>query len=342
MPTFVESSALGSLIPPPLKDERACALIMMAVARTRQPLRTSILSVRRVTSETIEKGDIVWIDYDAWTVNPNGTSTLFDTTHDEVAKKEGKFDEKKVYIEVPVVVGRGRLFEGLEASLVGAKVGGTIEVLIPPEKGAGVRDPRLVELRTEREFLRQEISPEVGLEVSISGKHGVVTAVSAGRVRVDFNNPLAGKTLKYVVKATRKAKTPEERVRAVIDMDYGLADQFKLDLKGGSAEIHLPDVCKTDEKWFVSKFRVVADLRELSDLKTIRFIEEYEKKETKAEPKAGAKRAEAPAEAGKETPPAEAATKKPRKRATATKAKPAAKTRAEEELPASEKSPEEL
>jgi len=295
-----------------------------------------------VVSDTIEKGDIVWIDYDAWTVNPNGTSTLFDTTHDEVAKKEGKFDEKKVYIEVPVVVGRGRLFEGLEASLVGAKVGETIEVLIPPEKGAGVRDPRLVELRTEREFLRQEISPEVGLEVSISGKHGVVTAVSAGRVRVDFNNPLAGKTLKYVVKATRKAKTPEERVRAVIDMDYGLADQFKLDLKGGSAEIHLPDVCKTDEKWFVSKFRVVADLRELSDLKTIRFIEEYEKKETKAEPKVGAKGAEAPAEAGKETPPAEAATKKPRKRATATKAKPAAKTRAEEELPASEKSPEEL
>jgi len=89
-----------------------------------------------VVSDTIEKGDIVWIEYDAWTVNPNGTLTLFDTTHDEVAKKEGKFDEKKVYIEAPVVVGRGRLFEGLEASLVGAKVGGTIEVLIPPEKGA--------------------------------------------------------------------------------------------------------------------------------------------------------------------------------------------------------------
>ena len=296
-----------------------------------------------MVSDTIEKGDIVWIDYDAWTVNPNGTSTLFDTTHDEVAKKEGKFDEKKVYIEVPVVVGRGRLFEGLEASLVGAKVGEMIEVLIPPEKGAGVRDPRLVELRTEREFLRQEISPEVGLEVSISGKHGVVTAASAGRVRVDFNNPLAGKTLKYVVKATRKAKTPDERVRAIIDMDYGLADQFKIDLKGGSAEVHLPDVCKTDEKWFVSKFRVVADLRELSDLKTIRFVEEYEKKEAKAEPKAEPKGTEATAEAPKDEPAGEtAAPRKPRKRATATKAKPAAKTRTEEELPASEKAPEEL
>jgi len=296
-----------------------------------------------VVSDTIEKGDIVWIEYDAWTVNPNGASTLFDTTHDGVAKKEGKFDEKKVYIEAPVVIGRGRLFEGLEAALIGGKVGETIEVLIPPEKGAGVRDPRLVELRTEREFLRQEISPEVGLEVSISGKHGVVTAVSAGRVRVDFNNPLAGKTLKYVVKATRKAQTPEERVRAVIDMDYGLADQFKIDLKGGSAEIHLPDVCKTDEKWFVSKFRVVADLRELSELKTIRFVEEYEKKEAKAvEPKAEAKEAGAPVEAPKEEPAPEVAAKKPRKRATATKAKPAAKTRTEEELPASEKAPEEL
>ena len=299
--------------------------------------------MRFVSSATVEKGDIVWIEYDAWTVNPNGASTLFDTTHDGVAKKEGKFDEKKVYIEAPVVIGRGRLFEGLEAALVGGKVGETIEVLIPPEKGAGVRDPRLVELRTEREFLRQEISPEVGLEVSISGKHGVVTAVSAGRVRVDFNNPLAGKTLKYVVKATRKAQTPEERVRAVIDMDYGLADQFKIDLKGGSAEIHLPDVCKTDEKWFVSKFRVVADLRELSELKTIRFVEEYEKKEAKAvEPKAEAKEAGAPVEAPKEEPAPEVAAKKPRKRATATKAKPTPKHGAEEDLPASEKTPEEL
>src|SRR2546426_12739944 len=116
-----------------------------------------------MVSDTIEKGDIVWIEYDAWTVNPNGTLTLFDTTHDEVAKKEGKFDEKKVYIEVPVVVGRGRLFEGLEASLVGAKVGETIQELIPPEKGAGVPDPRLVELRKEREFRSQETSPEVGV-----------------------------------------------------------------------------------------------------------------------------------------------------------------------------------
>ena len=292
-----------------------------------------------MASDMIEKGDIVWIEYDAWTLNPNGTQTLFDTTHEEVAKKEGKFDEKKVYMEVPVLVSRGRLFEGLDAALLEAKVGEAKEVLIPPEKGAGARDPRLVELRTEREFLRQEINPEVGMEVSISGKHGVVTAVSAGRVRVDFNNPLAGKTLKYIVKIVRKAKTPEERVRGILDMDYGLADRFKIALTDGIAEVLLPDVCKTDEKWFVSKFRVVADLRELPELKTIRFIEEYEKKEAKPEAKA-----EAPAgdTSKDETAKPTEELKKPRRKATATKAKPAKARRSPEEIPADEKEPEEL
>lgn len=289
-----------------------------------------------MVSDPIEKGDIVWLEYDAWTVNPNGTQTLFDTTHDEVAKKEGKFEEKKVYIEVPVILGKGRLFEGLEEAILNAKVGEQKEVLIPPEKGAGQRDPRLVELKTEREFLRQEINPEVGMEVSIGGRRGIVTAVSAGRVRVDFNNPLAGKTLRYIVKVIRKAKTSEERVRAVIDMDYGLAEQFKIHLKDGTAEIQLPDVCKTDEKWFVSKFRVVADLRELSELKTIRFLEEYEKKEPKAEPSAAPKPSEGKTEG--EAPPE----KKPRRKATATKSKPAAESKKESRPKATEKTPEEL
>ena len=295
-----------------------------------------------MASDSIEKGDIIWLEYDAWTVNPNGTETLFDTTHDEIAKKESKFDEKKVYVEVPVVIGRGRLFEGLEDAILASKIGEQKAVLIPPEKGAGARDPRLVELKTEREFLRQEINPEVGMEVAIGGKHGVVTAVSAGRVRVDFNNPLAGKTLKYVFNVARKATTAEERVRAIIDMDYGLGEQFDVRMKDGVAEIQLPDVCKTDEKWFVSKFRVVADLRELSELKTIRFLEEYEKREPKPEAKQEKKAAE-PAPRETETKPAGAPpAKRPRKKATATKAKSAKKARAEEELPPTEKTPEEL
>jgi len=293
-----------------------------------------------VASDTIEKGDIVWLEYDGWTVNPSGTQTLFDTTHDEVARKEGKFDEKKVYAEIPVIVGHGRLFPGLEDALLVAKVGEAQEVLIPPEKAAGARDPRLVELKTEREFLRQEINPELGLEVSIGGRRGVITSVAAGRVRVDFNNPLAGKTIRYGFKVAKKASTPEERIRAILDMDYGLAESFLVTLKDDAAEIRVPDVCKTDEKWFVSKFRVVADLRELTGLRFIRFLEEYERKEPeKKEAPIEAKPEEAKAEEAAAKPGAPKATKGKGRKA---KAKARAPERAEEELPPEEKAPEEL
>ena len=293
-----------------------------------------------MASDTIEKGDIVWLEYDGWTVNPKGTQTLFDTTHDEVAKKEGKLDEKKVYAEIPVIVGHGRLFPGLEDALLAAKVGEAKEVQIPPEKAAGARDPRLVELKTEREFLRQEINPELGLEVSIGGRRGVITSVAAGRVRVDFNNPLAGKTIKYEFKASKKASTPEERIRAVLEMDYGLAESFQVSLKDDAAEIRVPDVCKTDEKWFVSKFRVVADLRELTGLRFIRFLEEYERKEPeKKEAPIEAKPEEAKAEEAAAKPGAPKATKGKGRKA---KAKARAPERAEEELPPEEKAPEEL
>jgi FKBP-type peptidyl-prolyl cis-trans isomerase SlyD len=295
--------------------------------------------VTRLASEKIEKGDIVWLEFDAWTVNPNGTQTLFDTTHEEVAKKEDKFEEKKVYIAQPVVVGKGRLFVGLEEAIVGAKIGETKQVTIPPEKAEGARDARLVELKTEREFLRQEINPEVGLEVSINGKRGTITSAAAGRVRIDFNKPLAGKTLKYEFKAIRKASTPEERIRAILDMDYGLAEQFKIQLKGDAVELQLPDVSKTDEKWFVMKFRVVADLRDLTDLRRMRFVEEYEKK------------VEAPKEKGTEPKPAKGAEEKPAAAAEAKAAPAKPKGRkarqpkpvpSPEEIREPEKTPEEL
>jgi len=183
-------------------------------------------------------------------------------------------------------------------------------------------------------------------------------AVTAGRVRVDFNNPLAGRTLRYHMTVTKRAESPEEKVRGILDMDYGLAEQFKVFIKETEADVFVPDVCKTDERWFVAKFRVVADLREFAGLAKVRFVEEYEKKveEKKPEPapeaaKEGAPAEEKPAEAKPEAKPAakpakakaerkrKAEEKGPRRRATKAAAKG---ERAEEELPAEEKQPEEL
>ncbi|HEY5538948.1 MAG TPA: peptidylprolyl isomerase [Thermoplasmata archaeon] len=283
-------------------------------------------------------GDIAYIEYDVWVVGGGEQRTLHDTTHADVAKAADKYDEKGAYVPVAVVVGKGRSLKGLDEALLGASVGDTKDVVIPPEKGAGERDPKLVRLIPMRDFERRDIEPEPGKEVAIDGRRGTITLVTAGRVRVDFNNPLAGRTLVYKVTVAKRAETEEERIRAVLDMDYGLPEKFRIFVKeGGEADVFLPDVCKTDERWFVSKFRVVADLREFAGIAKVRFVEEYERPEEKKEE---------PAPAVEEKPSAAEKAKPERpspKKGRRAKAPPKKAERAEEELPPDEgKSPEEL
>ncbi|MEM4263163.1 MAG: FKBP-type peptidyl-prolyl cis-trans isomerase, partial [Thermoplasmata archaeon] len=107
---------------------------------------------------------VVYAEFDAW-IQESGE--LFDTTHADLAKEKNIFNEKASYEPLPMLVGRGRLFPGLERSLEKAEVGKEYEVTLPPEDAAGPRDPKLVELFPIREFLRQEIVPEVGLQVTV-------------------------------------------------------------------------------------------------------------------------------------------------------------------------------
>ncbi len=230
-------------------------------------------------AEKVKEGDLVYLEYEGWIRHPNGEEELFETTDEELAKKHEMHDEKRTYGQAPSIVGRDRLMKGLDEVLAGAEVGMKQEVVIPPGKGMGERDPKLVELFPIREFHRQEIDPKPGMEVHIKNRHGTVTAVTAGRVRVDFNNPLAGKTLVYRFKVTKRVKGSKAKVLAVLEMDYGSSNEFGVKVEKGKADLLLPEVCKYDEKWFVGKYKVISDLRDFAGLKTIRFVEEYTKKE---------------------------------------------------------------
>jgi len=227
-----------------------------------------------------KKPRILFTDFDGWI---NETGTLFDTTHAEVAKANNTFDEKAVYEPLPLFIGRGRLFPGLEKSLDAAEIDKEIELVLPPEEAAGPRDAKLVGLFPIRDFLKQEIMPEIGLQVTIKNKTGYISAVTAGRVRVDFNNRLAGRTLKYKYKVVSEPKTPQELLSAVLKMDYGNAEGFTGEFSEKKAVIKLPDVCKYDQRWLLSKYRVIGDLRDLLDLDVIQFVEEYVKAEKKEE-----------------------------------------------------------
>jgi FKBP-type peptidyl-prolyl cis-trans isomerase 2 len=229
----------------------------------------------------MEKGDIIQLDYEGWIA---GSEELFDTTSEELAREQDAFDEERTYGPMYTVVGTGRLIKGLDEHLLEAEVDKEYELEIPPEDAYGERDPKNVETHSMRELARLKVEPEYGRIVTIRNKTGWISGIFAGRVRVDFNHKLAGKTLRYKYTIVGKSEGKDEIARAIIAMNYGREEEFELELEGADGiNITLPDVCKYDPNWTLAKLRLVNDLREIAEMTTVVMREVYVKKEASEE-----------------------------------------------------------
>lgn len=222
----------------------------------------------------VAKGSLVRVDYDAWTEE----GELFDTTRRDVATQNGKYNPDIVYEPLPILVGTGRVIVGFDEALVEAEVGRETEITIPAEKAFGPKDPDKVDTIPLREFQRQEVTPYPGMRFQHQGKMATVVSVSAGRVRVDYNNPLAGKSLRYKFTVVEEVQDPVQKVKAFIELAYGQgrAEGFRVEPNGDVVHVTVPDACKYDlQRWPMAKFRLVSDLRAYAGYRTMRFIEEY-------------------------------------------------------------------
>ncbi len=229
----------------------------------------------------LKKGDIIHLDYEAWLMDGN---ELFDTTKEKLAKDNEIYDEKVNYKPIPIIVGAEKVVKGLDDHLIKAQVGKKYTVEMDPKEGFGERDPKLIELHSRREILRLpefkkgDKEPYVGMKIIMNNRIGWISAITAGRVRVDFNNRFAGRRLKYIYKVTDLAEKQENKVKAIIEMHNDKVEDFEITLKKNDVAIKLPDSCKYDLAWFQTKYRVVGDLREYANINNVQFIEEYVKK----------------------------------------------------------------
>ena len=158
-------------------------------------------------------GSFVQIQYSGWIKESN---ELFDTTDEKLAKKEGIYSKRVKYGPIVVVVGAGHVIKGLDDALKKMRVGEEREVEIEPKDAFGERDPKLVKTLPSSFFLREGITPRVGMPFMLpNGVEGRIMSVSTGRVKVDFNNPLAGKKVKYKVKIIREVKDVGEKLESI-------------------------------------------------------------------------------------------------------------------------------
>lgn len=160
----------------------------------------------------MKHGDFIKIDFIGRVAE---TKVIFDFTQEEVAKREGLHNPKHQYAPALVIIGAKMVIPGVEKHLLKMKPGEEKEFSVPSQEAFGKRNLKLMKVFSLSNFLRQNINPTPGSFVDIDGMRGKVQSVSGGRVRVDFNHPLAGKELKYWVKMTDVIKKPEDKVAAL-------------------------------------------------------------------------------------------------------------------------------
>ncbi len=187
----------------------------------------------------IQNGDVIRLHY---TGKVKETGEIFDTTYEDVAKEAGIYSEKGIYGPVPIAVGAGHVLKGLDEQLEGLEVGKKYEIIVPPEKGFGKRDPKLIKTFTLGQFRRSGIAPFPGMPVEIETEggrklKGRVLTVSGGRVRVDFNHPYAGKHLVYEVEVIEKIDDPIEKVKALMELRMPSVDREKVIIEVGEKDV---------------------------------------------------------------------------------------------------------
>ena len=253
-----------------------------------------------------EKGDFVLIEF---TAKVKETGEVFDTTKEDIAKKEKLYKEGEIYEPNLIVIGEGWVLKTLDESLPAQERDKTVSVEIPPEKAFGNRDPEKVRLIPLKRLMAKGITPQLGMRVEYEGKLAIVRTLGAGRVQLDFNPPLAGKTLVYEVTVHKKLETEEEKINALIHRRIPSVDPSKFEVKNKKTmvEIEVPEEAFYIEGLQAAKRGIAIDIQKfLTEKDTVAFTETFKKKTATIEkPTAEKTPAEQPKEAQTQPPQAQ-------------------------------------
>jgi FKBP-type peptidyl-prolyl cis-trans isomerase 2 len=238
----------------------------------------------------LTKGDFILLNYSA---KVKETSEVFDTTFEEIAKKEQLYKEGEVYEPKLIVVGEGWVLKPLDEALLTMKLRKTQTVEILPDKAFGQRDPEKVKRVPLKHLMSKGKNPVLGMRVEYNGKMASVRSIGAGRVLLDFNPPLAGKTLIYEAVVVKKIKTKKEKISAIIHRRIPVADKtkFTIVLKENALTLNMPEDTFYIEGIQIAKRGIAMDIQRLvAGILNIDFVETFKspskpsktKKKTKA------------------------------------------------------------
>lgn len=237
----------------------------------------------------IKDGDFVRVNF---TGKIKETDEVFDTTYDEIAQEAEIFDENKTYKPIPIVVGGNHLLPAIEEEIVGLEAGDRKTVEVDSDNGFGPRDPKAIQLIPMKEFKKQGMTPYPGMRISAEGGEGRILTVNGGRVKVDFNHPLAGKDLVYDVEVTEIIEDNDEKIKSMIELHYSNPnvdiEKTEIEIEDGIVNIQLDEMAKFDQQSYMditfARFRIAKDIWEnIEEVTKVNFVDAFEKREETAD-----------------------------------------------------------
>ncbi|MBA7656764.1 hypothetical protein ES703_64691 [subsurface metagenome] len=161
---------------------------------------------------------------------------IFDSNIREDLKKINPNARPKPFI---FCLGEGMFPKGIDDFLIGKEIG-KYEIELSPEKAFGNRDPKLVQMIPMKVFKQQEVNPVSGAMFNFDGRIAKILTVSGGRVMVDFNNPLASKTVIYKINILRKIEDINEKIKSLNKFLFKKDFKFEVIDKKLIIEVEIP------------------------------------------------------------------------------------------------------
>ncbi|RXK55760.1 peptidylprolyl isomerase [Oleiharenicola lentus] len=141
-------------------------------------------------------------------------SALHLTFHYTLRNREGRvLDTSRGGEPLNCVQGAGQIIEGLEAELVTMQAGEKRSVIVPPERGYGLREEAMIQKVPRARLPVDDVRVGDQFQTGPDRQDPVVTivAVEGDQVLLDANHPLAGQDLHFEVElVARRAATPAE------------------------------------------------------------------------------------------------------------------------------------
>ena len=221
----------------------------------------------------VNKGDFIKLEMTGITEE---TGDVFETTSEELARENGIFSEERAYGPRLVIVGEGFVLRGLDKRLPGTPFDEEAEIQVPPEEAFGERNPSNVQMIPYRVLRSKGVTPTPGAEMEIDGRSAIIRSVGAGRVQVDYNHPLAGRSITYKVNVAEHITDDKKKMQALIGRRFLGIDPGEFEVKKTKKKLRIgvPDKIFFGENIQIAKRGVALDiLRYFPDLEEVEYYE---------------------------------------------------------------------